>query len=286
MNLVFEDYEKIIRMAFEEDLNGIGDITTDAVNSVNVKGIAKLVAKETGVICGCQVFKDCFYYLDKLIDIEFLKNDGEEVVKGEVFCYIKGDLSVILKAERTALNFMQRMSGISTKTLRMVETINTYLPKTKLLDTRKTLPGYRALDKYAVFCGKGTNHRMGLYDLFMIKDNHIDFAGSIKEAVERVRSFKKIKKLNQKIEVEIKDFEEFKIAHDLNVDIIMLDNMSYAEMQKCIDYNINKIALEISGNITEEKLQGLKGLEIDFISSGALTHSANALDISMIVDKA
>lgn len=284
MKLKYEDYEKLIEMAFIEDLGDFGDITTDAVNIAKILGKAKLVAKEDGVLSGTQVFTDVFHFLDKQTKILFLKNDGDEVVEGEVLCHIEGDLSIILKGERTALNFIQRMSGISSKTARMVKTLKHFLPNTNLLDTRKTLPAYRMLDKYSVFKGSGTNHRMGLYDLFMIKDNHIDFAGSITEAITRVKAYQNIKKLNQQIEVEIKDFEEFKEAYELNPDIIMLDNMSYKEMEMCIDYNSKGIKLEVSGNVTEEKLASLKGLKIDFVSSGALTHSVVALDISLLIE--
>ncbi|NOR45314.1 MAG: carboxylating nicotinate-nucleotide diphosphorylase, partial [Candidatus Delongbacteria bacterium] len=214
-------YKELIKLAFEEDLDKIGDITTNSIIPVEQEGKAILKAKENGVMSGIQIFIDCFEYIDKSVNINFNISDGEEVSVGDIVATINGKLNSILKSERTALNFIQRMSGISTLTSKFSKELE--VGNTKVLDTRKTLPGFRSLDKYAVKMGGGKNHRIGLFDMFLIKDNHIKAAGSIEKAIEKAKEYKRSNSLDSKIEVEIKNVDEFKTALAKNVDVIMLD---------------------------------------------------------------
>ncbi len=271
---------KLIKMAFEEDLGANGDITSKAIFS-NQKKKATLYAKADGIISGIEIFKQSFHYLDqKLVFTEF-KKDGDFVAKQDKVLTIEGNFASILTAERTALNFLQRMSGISTKTHQIMQLLKD--SKIKLLDTRKTLPAYRYLDKYAVLMGGGTNHRMGLYDLVMLKDNHIEASGSITLAVAKVREYLRKNNLEEiKIEVEVKNLTEFKEALAQKVDIIMLDNMSDAEILECTKLKDSKVKIEVSGNINKERIAKIKDFEIDYVSMGALTHSVKALDLSLL----
>ena len=281
MKLKYEYYAELINMSLKEDLGGPGDITSLATVDPEKEGEAILKAKEDGVICGLEIFCSVFKSVNNNIDIRLYFKDGDKVSKNDIIAKITGKLQPILTAERTALNFIQRLSGISSYSAKLAGLVkNTHI---KILDTRKTAPGYRMLEKYAVYCGGASNHRIGLYDLFMIKDNHIEGAGSITNAVEKVRKYREINNLKSLIEVEVKNLEEFKIAYDLNVDIIMLDNMSPETIRECTYYNKNGIKLEVSGNMNEEKIMLYLDLGIDYISSGALTHSYKSLDLSLLV---
>ena len=275
-------YIPLIKKAIKEDLGKNGDITTDSIISEKQKGKAVLKAKSDGILCGLEVFEDAFFYVDKDLKIETFFKDGDKLEKGDVVAVIKGRLNSILKAERTALNFIQRMSGISTAAYQFVKAVEG--TKAKILDTRKTLPGFRVLDKYAVKTGGADNHRMGLFDMFLIKDNHIAAAGSVAKAVEKALKFKKENKLKAKIEVEVKNISEFKEALALEVDWIMLDNMKADEIRKCVSLNKSKKKLEVSGNVTIETVGKLAETGVDYISSGSLTHSVKALDLSLLVE--
>ncbi|MBN2858574.1 MAG: carboxylating nicotinate-nucleotide diphosphorylase [Candidatus Delongbacteria bacterium] len=276
-------YIPLIKKAVKEDMGKNGDITTDSIISPGKKGRAILKAKSDGIICGLHVFEDTFFYIDKDLKIETFFNDGDRIVKGDVVAVIKGSLNSILKAERTALNFIQRMSGISTCANKFAEAVKG--TKAEVLDTRKTLPGFRTLDKYAVKTGGAKNHRIGLFDMFLIKDNHISAAGGITKAVEKALKYRKKKGLDSKIEVEIKNIEEFKEAVKLDVDWIMLDNMNVEDIKKCVKLNKGKKKLEISGNVNLERVRELAETGADYISVGALTHSVKAMDLSLLVEQ-
>ncbi len=275
-------YIPLIKKALKEDLGKNGDITTDSIIQERQKGKAVLKAKSEGILCGLEVFEDTFFYVDKDLKIETFFKDGDKLEKGDVVALIKGRLNSILKAERTALNFIQRMSGISTAAYQFVKAVEG--TNAQILDTRKTLPGFRILDKYAVKTGGAQNHRMGLFDMFLIKDNHIAAAGSVSKAVEKALNFKKENGLKVKIEVEIKNITEFKEALALEVDWIMLDNMKADEIRKCVSLNKGKKKLEVSGNVTIETVRKLAETGVDYISSGSLTHSVKALDLSLLVE--
>jgi len=275
-------YIPLIKKAISEDMGKNGDITTDSIIPDKQKGKAVLKAKAGGILSGLEIFEDTFFYIDKKLKIETFFSDGDAVEKGDIIAVIQGRLNSILKAERTALNFIQRMSGISTSANQFVQAVKG--TNAKILDTRKTLPGFRALDKYAVKTGGAENHRMGLFDMFLIKDNHIAAAGSITKAVDKAIEFRTSKKLNSKIEVEVKNLKEFKEALKLDIDIIMLDNMSIEEIKKCVTLNKKNKKLEVSGNVTIETVGKLAETGVDYISSGSLTHSVKALDLSLLVE--
>jgi len=275
-------YIPMIKKAIKEDMGKNGDITTDSIIPEKQKGKAVLKAKADGIISGLEIFEDTFFYVDKDLKIETFFKDGDGIVKGDIVAVIKGRLNSILKAERTALNFIQRMSGISTLANQFVKAVEG--TNAKILDTRKTLPGFRTLDKYAVKMGGAENHRMGLFDMFLIKDNHIAAAGSITKAVDKALDYKKQKCLRSKIEVEVKNITEFKEALELKVDWIMLDNMKSEEILKCVKLNKGRKKLEISGNVTIETVRKLAETGVDYISSGSLTHSVKAMDLSLLVE--
>ncbi|MFO7809993.1 MAG: carboxylating nicotinate-nucleotide diphosphorylase [Candidatus Delongbacteria bacterium] len=276
-------YLPLIKKAVKEDLGKNGDITSDSIVPVQKKGRAVLKSKSSGIISGLEVFEDTFFFLDRDLKIETFFRDGDRLIRGDIVAIIKGNLNSILKAERTALNFIQRMSGISTLTSEFVKAVEG--TGTTILDTRKTLPGFRTLDKYAVAKGGGKNHRTGLFDMFLIKDNHISSAGSIKEAVKMVLEYKKQKKLRSLIEVEVKTVSEFKEALDLELDRIMLDNMDIDQIRECISLNKGSKELEISGNVNIDSVSALAGTGVDYISIGSLTHSVKAFDLSLLVEQ-
>lgn len=272
--------DRLIDLALLEDI-GPGDITTSSVIEPNKPGRAIIKAKEKFVVCGTEIAQRVFFKIDP--GIVFVKSieDGFEVNKGDVIFSAKGSMASLLKAERTALNFLQRLSGIATNTKKFVEKLKDY-PKVRLCDTRKTTPGLRVLEKYAVSCGGAFNHRTGLYDGVLIKDNHIEAAGSIEKAVSSVR--KNISHL-VKIEVEVKDFEEVNQALEAGADVIMLDNMNTEQIEKACKI-INKMALvEVSGNVTANRLPELAKAGADIISCGALIHQAVSVDLSMYLEK-
>jgi nicotinate-nucleotide pyrophosphorylase (carboxylating) len=276
--MVSSPIRKIIESALAEDI-GAGDITTQTTVNPKKKGRAVAVAKDDFVVAGIDVFEAAFRILDQHIHVRKGIVDGCRVQKGTVIAEVEGSLSAILQAERVALNFFQRMCGIATQTAKYVEAVRG--TKTTILDTRKTVPGLRILDKMAVRLGGGGNHRFGLYDGVLIKDNHIEAAGGIKAAVEAQR--KQVKSRRMKIEVETKNLKEVKEALQCGVDIIMLDNMTNSAMKKAVALIAGRALTEASGNVNLKRIQGIAATGVDFISIGELTHSVRAADISLQV---
>ena len=264
----------LVKNTLKEDIEN-GDITTRNIFSKEKSAVAEVIAREPMILCGLDIFKAVFQKLSSVVKFSLTNyKDGDEVSEGETIIKVECDVVSLLEGERSALNILQWLSGISTLT-------NKYVKKAKpikILDTRKTTPGLREFEKYAVKCGGGRNHRFGLYDQVLIKDNHIELAGSITEAVKSIKE--KITKDNI-IEVEVKTMGEVEEALDNNVDIIMLDNMNIELMKQAIKKINGKAKIEISGGVTYERLGELSKLGADFISIGALTHSAAAVDISM-----
>lgn len=272
MNYLIVD--EIIKKALIED-GVFDDITTGSICSQEQRAEVDIIFKEEGLLCGSFIFKRVFEILGS-IEAEFFYEEGDFIKKMEKVGKIKGSASNILSGERVALNLLQRMSGIATSTSKVVKELKG--TGIRVADTRKTTPNLRYLEKYAVRIGGGMNHRYNLSDMAMIKDNHIMAAGSIKNAVESVRSKHPFVK---KIEVECESISDVKEALEIEADIIMLDNMSYDMMKEAVEIIDNRAVVEVSGNITIEKIKSLKDLKIDYFSSGALTHSVKALDISM-----
>ncbi|MFA8341925.1 MAG: carboxylating nicotinate-nucleotide diphosphorylase [Rhodothermaceae bacterium] len=270
--------EEIIKSALQEDVN-TGDITTNLLIPEDKNASAFMKAKESGVVAGMEIAEMVFKYLSPEIEWKPFVKDGDKVEKGTRIAEIKGSYRAILTGERLALNFLQRMSGIASETAKYVELVKE--SKTEILDTRKTVPGLRILDKYAVKAGGGTNHRIGLYDMVMIKDNHIEVAGSITNAVDNIR---KELPAGIKIEVETKNLEEVKEALKAKADVIMLDNMDNATMAEAVKIVDGKAKTEASGNMTLERIKGVSETGVDYISIGALTHSVKALDIGQYID--
>ncbi|MBI9057054.1 carboxylating nicotinate-nucleotide diphosphorylase [Labilibaculum sp. DW002] len=269
-----QEIELIINHAFQEDI-GNGDITTNNIVPENKLASASMTAKADGIIAGIDIAEMVFRKLDENLEWNPKIKDGDSVKKGDVILEIKGTFRALLTGERLALNLMQRMSGIATETAKYVA--ETKGSKVKILDTRKTVPGLRTFDKYAVKMGGGTNHRIGLYDMVMIKDNHIKMAGTITAAVEQVR---KSIPSEIKVEVETTNLQEVEEAVNAGADIIMLDNMSNELMCEAVDLINGKALIEASGNMNLERISGVAKTGVDFISVGALTHSVIALDIS------
>lgn len=267
--------DKLILMALQEDITS-EDVTTNAIMSEKVLGEVDLICKGEGVIAGLAVFARTFELLDKDIEITFMAKDGDKVNKGDLLAKVKGDIRVLLSGERVALNYLQRMSGIATYTNQVVNLLAG--SKTKLLDTRKTTPNMRIFEKYAVTVGGGNNHRYNLSDGILLKDNHIGAAGSVKKAIELARAYAPFVR---KIEVETENLDMVKEALEARADIIMLDNMSIDMMEEAIKLIDGKAQTECSGNVTKENIQALAKIGVDFISSGALTHSAPILDLSL-----
>ena len=266
--------DKYIISALKEDMNS-GDITTDSILK-NENAQINLIAKDKGIIAGLDVFERVFEIIDSNSYFEFNFSDGDEVNKSDLIGTIDAKASAILKAERTALNFLQRMSGIATYTKKMVHALGS--SHVKILDTRKTTPNMRIFEKYAITLGGAYNHRYNLSDGIMIKDNHIDAAGGIKNAVERVRSANPFVK---KIEVEVENFDQIKEALDAKADIIMLDNMEIEDIKKACKIINKRAIIECSGNISLENIKNYRDLDIDYISSGSITYNAGVLDLSM-----
>jgi len=268
----------LVDMAIAEDL-GTGDITSEAIISNQIMVKAFLIAKAPGIIAGLPLADFIFSTIDKNCHFKALVKEGAHVEPKTKIAEVTGAYKSLLMAERTVLNFVQRFSGIATETALFVS--QTKGTKTQILDTRKTLPAYRVLDKYAVKVGGGTNHRFGLYDMVMLKENHIEVAGGITNAVMQVRA-----KVNHniKIEVETKNLEEVQEALSNGVDVIMLDNMPLDTMRKAVKLINGKLKVEASGNMTLNRIAEVAATGVDFISVGALTHSVNALDISMLIE--
>lgn len=266
--------QTLIELALKEDV-GDGDITTDNIIPAESRRKAKMVAKADGVVAGLPVAEMVFRRLDPNFVWNVKTTEGTRVKKGDVMVEFEGTYRALLTGERTALNFLQRLSGIATMSAKYADAVKDF--KTVILDTRKTLPGFRMLDKYAVKTGGASNHRIGLYDMAMIKDNHIEVAGGITKALEAVRS--KIKP-GILIEVETTTLEQVQEALDAKADIIMLDNMDTATMKKGVELIAGRAKVEASGNMTLERLREVAATGVDYISIGALTHSVSALDIS------
>lgn len=267
--------DELIKMALAEDISN-EDISTNAVMPGYKKGTVELICKQDGVICGLHVFARTFTLLDENTQIELYKKEGDEVKKGEHIATVTGDIRVLLSGERTALNYLQRMSGIATYTRRVVKLLEGC--KTKLLDTRKTTPNMRIFEKYAVKVGGGVNHRYNLSDGILLKDNHIGAAGSVAAAVKMAREYAPFVR---KIEVEVENLDMCREAVEAGADIIMLDNMSVDEMIAAVKLIDGRAVTECSGNVTEENIPNIKRTGVDYVSSGALTHSAPILDLSL-----
>lgn len=266
--------DKYILAALQEDMTS-GDITTDAILR-DERAEVDLRAKDKGILAGLDVFKRVFEILDEDVSFEFYFSDGDEVNNKDLIGKISGRAKAILEGERTALNFLQRMSGIATYTKKMLDALDS--DHVKILDTRKTTPNMRIFEKYAVTLGGAYNHRYNLSDGIMLKDNHIDAAGGIREAVEKVRSLNPFVK---KIEVEVENFDQVREALEAKADIIMLDNMDIEEIKEACKIINKRAIIECSGNISLENINSYRDLDIDYISSGAITYSAGVLDLSM-----
>ena len=267
--------DKLIMQALEEDITS-EDITTNAVMRHPQQGEVQLLCKQDGVIAGLDVFKRVFELLDETTEVVFYVKDGDAVKKGDLLAVVKGDIRVLLSGERTALNYLQRMSGIATYTRSIADLLKG--SKTKLLDTRKTTPNNRIFEKYAVKVGGGYNHRYNLSDGVLLKDNHIGAAGGVKEAVTMAKEYAPFVR---KIEVEVENLDMVREAVEAGADIIMLDNMTTEQLKESIDYIAGRAEIEVSGNVTKENIARLTGLGVNYVSSGALTHSAPIMDLSM-----
>lgn len=267
--------DKLIMMALQEDITS-EDVSTNAVMPKAQKGKVDLICKQDGIIAGLDVYARVFTLLDDSTEVEFFCKDGDEVKAGQLMGVVTGDIRVLLSGERVALNYLQRMSGIATYTHEVAELLKG--SKTTLLDTRKTTPNCRIFEKYAVRVGGGCNHRYNLSDGVLLKDNHIGAAGSISNAV---RMAKEYAPFVRKIEVEVETLDQVKEAVEAGADIIMLDNMTTDQMRAAIDLIDGRAETECSGNVTKENIERLISLGVDYISSGALTHSSPIMDISM-----
>ncbi len=269
--------EQIIKTALMEDINYC-DVTTDYLIPEDAMGNGRLMSKADGIVCGVEVAAKVFTMLDDSVQIEFLKKDGDEVKYGDDIMKLSGRTAVLLKGERTALNLIQHMSGIATASHKYAQIVSG--TNASIADTRKTLPGLRPLQKYAVMCGGAKNHRYNLSDAAMLKDNHIDAAGGITPAITKLRS--KVGHMT-KIEVETRNLDELQEALAAGADIIMLDNMSPEIMKQAVEITAGRAVLEASGGITDETLRAVAESGVDIISIGALTHSVKAFDISMYI---
>lgn len=267
--------DELILSALREDITS-EDITTNAVMRTYQKGEVELICKQDGVLAGLDVFRRVFELLDSATEFEMYYKDGESVQKGELIGKVTGDIRVLLSGERTALNFLQRMSGIATYTHELAKLLEG--TNTKLLDTRKTTPNMRVFEKYAVKAGGGYNHRYNLSDGILLKDNHIGAAGGVKEAVAMAKEYTPFVR---KIEIEVENLEMLQEALDAGADIVMLDNMTPEMMQKAVAMAKGRAETECSGNVTRENVERLVNLGVDYISSGALTHSAPIMDLSL-----
>jgi len=273
-----QSVQELIEVALKEDI-GSGDITTESLVDPDQCGSGRIIAKEDLVLAGIEIAKQVFTTLDPDITFHHDTKDGQKLKKGDVILGVEGKLSCLLTGERTALNFLQHLSGIAS-------CVRTYMdelkyPQVHLVDTRKTLPGFRVLEKYAVRVGGGQNHRMGLYDGVLIKDNHLAVCSSMQAAVEKIRN--RISHLI-KIEVEVSNLSEVKAALAAKVDVIMLDNMDVDQIKEAVSFIDGKAIVEVSGNITENNLNLMASTGVDIISIGALTHSARSVDISMDIE--
>lgn len=267
--------DPLLLMALEEDITS-EDVSTNSVMRNYTLGEVDLICKEDGVLCGTQVFERVFTLLDEATRVEFYAKDGDIIKKGQQIAKVTGDIRVLLSGERTALNYLQRMSGVATYTRQVADLLKG--TKTKLLDTRKTTPNNRIFEKYSVKVGGGNNHRYNLSDGVMLKDNHIGAAGGVKQAVAMAKEYAPFVR---KIEVEVENMDMVKEAVEAGAHIIMLDNMNHDQIREAIDYIAGRAEVEVSGNVTRENIAKLTDLGVDYISSGALTHSSPILDLSL-----
>lgn len=267
--------DELILSALREDITS-EDITTNSVMREYTLGEVELICKQDGVIAGLEVFKRTFELLDSEVEVSFTCKDGDSVRKGEKIGLVRGDIRVLLSGERTALNYLQRMSGIATYTREIADMLKG--TKTKLLDTRKTTPNMRIFEKYAVKVGGGYNHRYNLSDGILLKDNHIGAAGGVKEAVKMAKEYAPFV---LKIEIEVENLDMLNEALEAGADIIMLDNMSVEDMKRAVELCRGRAETECSGNVTRENVARLTDIGVDYISSGALTHSSPILDLSL-----
>ena len=267
--------DQLIRMALQEDITS-EDVSTNAVMPTATKGTVDLIAKEDGVVAGLEIYARVFTILDEKTEIDLHCKDGDEVKKGDLMATVTGDIRVLLSGERVALNYLQRMSGIATYTRQVVKLLEG--SNVTLLDTRKTTPNCRVFEKYAVRVGGGHNHRYNLSDGVLLKDNHIGAAGSVAKAVKMAKAYAPFVR---KIEIEVETLDQVKEAVEAGADIIMLDNMTPEVMKQAVELIDGRAQTECSGNITKENIQKIREIGVDFVSSGALTHSAPILDISM-----
>lgn len=275
---VEELVDRLIDLSFAEDI-GDGDHTTLCCIPEDAMGKSKLLIKEDGILAGVEIAKEVFHRFDPTMQVEVLMGDGTKVKKGDVAMIVTGKVRSLLQTERLMLNIMQRMSGIATMTAKYVERLEG--THTRVLDTRKTTPGMRMLEKQAVKIGGGCNHRIGLFDMILLKDNHVDFAGGIANAINRCHEYLRQKGLDLKIEIEVRNFDELKQAMDCGgIDRIMLDNFSVADTKKAVEIVGGKYETESSGGITFDTLRDYAECGVDFISVGALTHSVKGLDMS------
>lgn len=267
--------DPLILSALREDITS-EDVSTNSVAPNAKIGVVDLICKEDGIICGLEIFERVFTLLDPNTRIELFACDGDKVTNGQLLARIKGDIRTLLSGERTALNYLQRMSGIATYTNKVASLLDG--TSIKLLDTRKTTPNNRIFEKYAVRIGGGNNHRYNLSDGVLLKDNHIGAAGGITRAIAMAKAYAPFVR---KIEIEVENLDMVKEAVDAGADIIMLDNMTHEEMKEALAIIIGRAEVEISGNVTKENIEKIKDLGVDYISSGALTHSAPILDVSL-----
>ena len=280
-NIPWDNVDPLIENTLREDLGEIGDITTDTIIPEDLIGKGKLIAREEGIVAGLPVAERVFSKVDRNIVCKYEVKDGTRVLPDSVLGTVEGPMSGILKAERTALNFLQRLSGIATQTHLFVEAVRG--TGVKILDTRKTTPQLRLLEKYAVRQGGGENHRFGLFDMVLIKDNHIDASGGITPAVSNCLAGLKERKLNVKIEVECRTLEDVQEVLELPIHRIMLDNMDIESTKKAVMQINRKVETEASGKVTLQNVRDVAETGVDYISVGALTHSYQALDISLIL---
>jgi len=275
--MIHQNYfvKELIQLALREDL-GSGDITTDSIIDSEKTGSARVIAREDFVLAGLPIFKQVFKELCHEVKFEQFFKDGDFVRNEETVCIIEGPIHIILKGERTALNFLQRMSGVATTTKKFVDRISS--TDTRILDTRKTIPGWRILDKYAVRVGGGYNHRFGLFDGVLIKDNHITAAGSIKDAIRLAR---KNASHMLKIEVEVETLDQLNEAIENNVDVVLLDNMDLEMLKEAVKIAKGRVLIEVSGGVNIDNVEELAKMGVDFISVGAITHSVKGVDISL-----
>ncbi|MCX6287515.1 MAG: carboxylating nicotinate-nucleotide diphosphorylase [Bacteroidetes bacterium] len=271
--------DEIIIQALAEDI-GDGDHTTLSTITASAEGSARLIIKASGILCGMNIAEKIFAHMDPGLKMKPLLRDGDIVDNGDIAFEVYGRISSILQSERLVLNFMQRLSGIATATNKLVKLTEGY--HVKILDTRKTTPLLRGLEKYAVKTGGGMNHRIGLYDMIMIKDNHVDFAGGIVRAIDAARQYLEENRKDLKIEIEVRDFSELQqvLGHG-GVDRIMLDNFSTADLKKAVEMTAGRFETEASGGINENNIRDYAASGVDFISVGALTHHIQSLDMSL-----